>query len=180
MATCAHSPKRLRVREKPQTSTCGTVALGDAQQGNIGAIGGSDRRGGDALAADLSHHVHVAPRPLQPLPAPALIIDNPFREADGALDTQPGILDPLAEVAQAAAGPDVCFQLVHPRLDRLITGLGGNGDLAVDGDLLAADGAGVEGEDERGAAFVRSGNGCTGACQTGRTAGRHAAEPLTS
>jgi hypothetical protein len=99
---------------------------------------------GGARAADLPQHVHVAAGDFEPLLAAGVVVDDPLTEADGAIDAQPGIGDAFAQVGEVAAAVGILVQLVHPRLDGAVAGLGGDLDLLHDAQHLPADGAGVE------------------------------------
>ena len=81
------------------------IALGHGQQGNVAPIGGPGGRSGDALAADLLHHVHAAPRVLQPFLALGVVVHDPLRKIDGALDAQTAIGDAFAQIFQVTADP---------------------------------------------------------------------------
>ena len=62
------------------------ITLGHLQVIDIGNIGRARRRCRDAFAADLLDEVHVAPRLLQALGPPGVVVDDPFGKADRAFD----------------------------------------------------------------------------------------------
>lgn len=127
----------------------GAVALGDSVEVDVGAVGDAYRRRGEAEAADLADHLHVPPRLLEGLLAAGVVIDGPLEEADGALDAQAEVVDPLAQVGERAAVGDVAVELADPGLDAVVAGLGCDRHLLGKRKLLSLEGAGVEAVAER-------------------------------
>ena len=79
----------------------------------------------------------------------ALVIDDPLREPDRALDMQVRIVQLLAKIGQLAAPFDKGPQVANPRLDSLEPRLSGDAVLLVDRQLLPPDGAGVQTDPKR-------------------------------
>lgn len=104
----------------------------------------ADRRGGDADAADLLQQVHVPLHLFQTRLAGVLVIDDPLREADGALDGQAGVGDPLADIGERTARLLVRLNVADPGFDAVVAGPGREIDLLGEREFLPADGAGVE------------------------------------
>jgi len=59
------------------------------------------------------------------------------------LDAQPRVGDALPQIAQVAPAAHIFVQLADPWLERLVSRLGRDRHLTVDGNALPADGAGV-------------------------------------
>src|SRR6185437_15340848 len=125
------------VQERP-------IALGDSQQRNIGSLCRAGGRRGDACAANLFHPIHAAPRVLQSLLALGVVVHDPFREIDGALDAEAAIRDAFAEILQTAAALDVLIEFADPGFDRLIAGSTGDFDFLDDRQLLSHEGGRVQ------------------------------------
>jgi hypothetical protein len=61
---------------------------------------------------------------LKALLPPPLVVHDPVEKADRAFHFQAAVVDPRAQVLQAAAALDVLVQVADPRLDPLVAGLG--------------------------------------------------------
>jgi hypothetical protein len=125
------------------------VPLGRLHQVDVGAVLGAGGGGRHPLAADLGDAVHVALRRLHRLGALVVVVDDPLGEADGAFDRHAVVGDPLGQVLERTALVDEGVDLADPRLDGAVAGLGGDVDLLGDGEVVAADRAGVEAVAER-------------------------------
>ena len=126
------------------------VPSGGGEEIEVLLAGGTGRGGGDPGPAQAADLLHVAFGLLECGGALCVVVDDPLGEPDGTLDLQARVLDPLGKVLQRAAVTCVLIDFPDPRLDPAVTDFPGQVDLLDQPQLLAADGAGVQAEAERG------------------------------
>ena len=105
---------------------------------------GTRRRSGYALGPELCEQIHVELGLLKSLRALGIVIDNPSRKPDGALDRQSVVVDALTQILQRTTVVLVFVEFAEPRLDSGITGLGCDINLLGDRQILSADRARVQ------------------------------------
>ena len=64
------------------------VAFGGALGVEVGLVGRPDRRGGEPFTADLADHLQIAAGLFKPLFPFRVVIDDPLKKTDGALDRE--------------------------------------------------------------------------------------------
>ena len=101
------------------------------------------RRGGQTRTADLANHVHRTAGVFQALFPPSVIVDDPLCKTDGAFTVRPASRIRLPKSREIAAIFDVGFQFVDPRFNGVVACFRRDADLIHNGDVLAANGAGV-------------------------------------
>jgi hypothetical protein len=87
------------------------VTLGGLQDVQVGPIGGPERRGGDAEAADGADLLHVALHLLHAPGPPRVVVHGPLGESDGVGDRQAEVGDLRLQIRQTPAPRDVGIQL---------------------------------------------------------------------
>ena len=114
-------------------------------------VGRAGWRGGQSFAADLRDQVHLEFGPLQSVGAPGIVIDDPLRKSDRALDRKAEVRDSPLQIRQRSALFFVLLDGIGPRLDRLITCFGRNLDLFDDPEFLSSNGGCVQAKQETAA-----------------------------
>ena len=121
-----------------------SISFGDLEQVHARRAVDACRRGGDVLAAELRHEVHLLLELLESLGSFLVVIHRPTREADCAYHAQAQVVDSLLQIGQRSAFLDVAVDVAHPGLDALPARLGGQFDLFVQRQFVSHDGAGVQ------------------------------------